>query len=48
MTNNTPLNNFAIFNGQSVVIIETFGTTAWISFKDGEEMEVSMSQLELL
>lgn len=48
MTNNTSLHEFAIFNGQSVMIIETFGKTAWVCFEDGEEMEVSMFQLELL
>jgi hypothetical protein len=48
MTNNTSLHDFAIFNGQSVMILEHFGTTAWVCFKDGEEMEVSMYDLELL
>jgi hypothetical protein len=48
MNNDNMNNNFAIFNGQSVLILEQTGTTAWVSFKDGEEMEVSMHQLELL
>jgi hypothetical protein len=39
---------FAIFNGQSVLILEIESTTAWISFNDGEEREVSMFQLEIL
>ena len=48
MTNDTSLHDFAIFNGQSVMILEHFGTTAWVCFEDGEEMEVSMFDLCLL
>jgi len=48
MTNSTSPHQFAIFNGQSVMILETCGKTAWVCFEDGEEMEVSMFQLELL
>jgi hypothetical protein len=48
MSNDFTSYQFAIYNGQSVYILEQFGTLAWISFEDGEEQEVSMFDLELI
>ena len=48
ISNDSTNHQFAIYNGQSVYILEQFGTLAWVSFEDGEEREVSMFDLELL
>lgn len=50
MTDTTP--QFAIYNGQPVIIEEVFSTEhgnhAFISFDDGREEEVPFSSLDLL
>ena len=48
MSNTTTQHAFGVFNGQSVIILEQFGTTAWVAFDDGDEQEVSMFELEIL
>ena len=48
MSNTTTQSQFGVFNGQSVIILEQFGTTAWVAFDDGDEQEVSMFELEIL
>jgi hypothetical protein len=48
MSSNATLHQFAIYNGETVLILEQFGTSAWVSFNEGEEMEVSMFDLCLL
>lgn len=42
-TNHT---QFAIYQGQLVIIEEMFEDTAFISFNDGGEKEVQLSELE--
>lgn len=37
---------FAIYQGQLVIIEEVFDDTAFISFNDGGEKEVNLSELE--
>lgn len=48
MTNTATQYQFAIYNGETVLVLEVMNTTAWVSFNEGEEMEVSMFDLCLL
>lgn len=48
MTSTATLHQFAIYNGETVLILEQFGTSAWVSFNEGEELEVSMFDLCLI
>jgi hypothetical protein len=48
MSNTTTQYLFAIYNGETVLILEQFGTRAWVSFNEGEELEVSMFDLCLI
>ena len=48
MSNTDSYFQFAIFQGQQVMIIEHFAKTAWVAFDDGDEQEVSMFELEMI
>lgn len=48
MSSTAPLHQFGIYNGETVLILEVMNTTAWVSFNEGEEMEVSMFDLCLI
>jgi hypothetical protein len=48
MSNTTTQSQFAIYEGETVMILEQFGTSAWVSFNEGEELEVSMFDLCLI
>lgn len=48
MTSTATQYQFAIYNGETVLILEQFGMNAWVSFNEGEEMEVSMFDLCLI
>jgi hypothetical protein len=48
MSNTATQYQFAIYNGETVLILEQFGMNAWVSFNEGEEMEVSMFDLCLI
>jgi hypothetical protein len=44
--NTTSHIQYAIYHNQLVIIEEVFDDTAFISFNDGEEKEVHLSELE--